>query len=427
MADLYAPTQGHTVVVVGGLLGSRPFAVETAARLGMRRIAAIDTALEDDLSGQAWQRIVPWTASKTRDSYERAADQLAQALRDEQVTGVVTFSDYCAGLAAMLAERLGVARVAAETLWTCRTKLGIYSLLQRSGSPYPPRVRVITPDSDLEACAHDVGLPAILRISHSASAVGVRLVSSVDEIREQAARLRAVPDAPENVLVSSFESEILLVEYLSGSEHDVDIVIAGGEPQFCFVTDNGPTDLPYFRETTHVFPSRLPRAQQDALKQAALRCLRDLGLRDGVYNVELRLTAGGPRLIEINLRMGGFYIREFALKLFGYDLSEAALRIACGLPPIAAASQPVGYLAGFIAFPSDHVDFQALPKDGVHLDCGDSPVTEYEQPMHFISLPGDSADAAIERAIATAPSLLGPARGAQVQAHLRAILHNHTP
>jgi carnosine synthase len=40
---------------------------------------------------------------------------------------------------------------------------------------------------------------------------------------------------------------------------------------------------------------------------AAHQCCTEIGLVDGVFNVEMKMTKTGPNLIEINARMGGFY------------------------------------------------------------------------------------------------------------------------
>jgi carnosine synthase len=49
------------------------------------------------------------------------------------------------------------------------------------------------------------------------------------------------------------------MEFIEGSEHDVDIVMFDGQTVAAFVTDNGPTRMPYFSETAAAMPSRLHR------------------------------------------------------------------------------------------------------------------------------------------------------------------------
>ena len=397
---------GLTVVVVGGRLSIWPFIADTGHRLGIRLIAAIKQDIEDDVGEQGWDRVLSWTARGPRTQYEKAADGLALALRGERVDGVVTFSDYCVPLAGMLAERLNVARCPADALWSCKSKFELYRLLHEAGSPYPPQARVLDSRVDLAACVEAVGLPAIVRISHGYGAIGTRLGSDLVEIAERLERVRSLSASPEYDF-SGFQQDVLLVEYLQGSEHDIDVVMMDGDARFWYVTDNGPTDLPYFRETTHLLPSRLPPSVQAQLFEASVSCLRALGLRQGVFNVEMRLTADGPRLIEINLRMGGFYIRKFTEYVWGYDLCEAAFRC---------------HLCGFMCFPSDTVSLADVPAVALNIDCGESAVTEYEVPMRMLSFPGATVAEAVHRAVESAPRILGKARGATVQGYLRSFL-----
>ncbi|XP_052214299.1 carnosine synthase 1-like [Dreissena polymorpha] len=96
------------------------------------------------------------------------------------------------------------------------------------------------------------------------------------------------------------------MEFYGGTEHDVDVVIYGNKLVGAFISDNGPTNFPSFRETAATMPSLLPPDRQAQLIVAAFKCCVDIGLSDGVFNVEMKMTARGPKLIEINGRMAGF-------------------------------------------------------------------------------------------------------------------------
>uniref|UniRef100_A0A8C5FK20 ATP-grasp domain-containing protein n=1 Tax=Gadus morhua TaxID=8049 RepID=A0A8C5FK20_GADMO len=142
-----------------------------------------------------------------------------------------------------------------------------------------------------------------------------------------------------------------LMEYVDGTEHDVDVVIF-----------NGPTRPPTFTETTAQMPSGLAPDKRGQLIRAAYHACLRCGLRDGVYNVELKIPELGPRLIEMNARMGGFYLRNWILQLYGVDLVLAAFMVACGVRPLlpSASDLPAGghHFAGVMCVVSQHL--QAL-------------------------------------------------------------------
>jgi carnosine synthase len=110
------------------------------------------------------------------------------------------------------------------------------------------------------------------------------------------------------------------MEYIEGTEHDVDIIIFQRQLIAAFVSDNGPTRQGRFTETPVLMPSCLLPDREGQLVTAAYQCCTEIGLVDGVFNVEMKMTKTGPNLIEINARMGGFYLRNWILTCYGIDL-----------------------------------------------------------------------------------------------------------
>jgi len=126
--------------------------------------------------------------------------------------------------------------------------------------------------------------------------------------------------------------ELMLEEYLDGPEVDCDLVLSQGQCVYGAVTDNWPTVEPYFNETGSNCPSLLPRDQQRALLDLSVASVRALGLKEGVFHVEAKMTTRGARLIEVNCRMGGGPVRDTNLLVWGVDLVEEHLMTAAGIP-----------------------------------------------------------------------------------------------
>jgi len=138
----------------------------------------------------------------------------------------------------------------------------------------------------------------------------------------------------------SFGGEVFLMEYLDGTEHDVDIVMFQGELVAALVTDNGPTRLPYFNETCACMPSNRHPDEVRSLVSGAYQCARAASLYNGAYNVEMKYTSKGPRLIEINARLGGFYLTNWAQKVFDVNLVRCVTQVCFGIRPIVPAVFP---------------------------------------------------------------------------------------
>jgi len=125
---------------------------------------------------------------------------------------------------------------------------------------------------------------------------------------------------------------MLLEQYLDGAEVDVDCVFSNGKWRYAAVSDNGPTLEPYFNETWAAWPSLLPKEQQAALRDLAVKSVEALGFTSGVFHVECKMTSTGPHLIEVNARMGGGPQHECNLRTWGVDLVEETIFCALGIP-----------------------------------------------------------------------------------------------
>ncbi|MGH0186869.1 UNVERIFIED_CONTAM: hypothetical protein FKN15_022789 [Acipenser sinensis] len=187
--------------------------------------------------------------------------------------------------------------------------------------------------ADVEKAARLVSFPAVMKLEYGSGAVGAKRVNSAEECQAHfekiSADLREETDYPG---------------------------IGLGWGNAMTVSDNGPTRVPGFTETAAAMPSYLRPDKRAQLVEAALRCCLGCGLTDGVFNVEMKMTPTGPRLIEINARMGGFYLRDWIRAVYGADLLFAAFAVACGLRPrIPEASPPLCHLIGVMCIVSQHL------------------------------------------------------------------------
>jgi hypothetical protein len=81
---------------------------------------------------------------------------------------------------------------------------------------------------------------------------------------------------------------MMLEEYLDGTEVDIDVVMSGKSAAYAKVTDNWPTLEPWFNETGDNAPSMFEKSQQHELMSLAVNTLRCMGLKLGVFHVEVR-------------------------------------------------------------------------------------------------------------------------------------------
>lgn len=349
---------------------------------------------------------------------EENARLLAELVRARglQLDGCFSYWDDCLVLTALLCQELGLpcSPPAAMRLAKQKSRTQLH-LLCRQGPPWPsPSLHAVPccsleSEADVERAVRQVPLPGVMKLEFGAGAVGVRLVEDAPQCHEHFSRivrdLQGEADHPGIGL--GWGNAMLLMEFVEGTEHDVDLVLFGGQLLAAFVSDNGPTRLPGFTETAACMPTGLAPEQEAQLVQAAFRCCLGCGLVDGVFNVELKLTRAGPRLIEINPRMGGFYLRDWILELYGVDLLLAAAMVACRLrPALPAHPRARGHLVGVMCLVSQHLQvlsstaiqeaLQALHDRGLlrfnlFLSLEEALVpSEYEEPYCSVACAGPS-------------------------------------
>ena len=197
-------------------------------------------------------------------------------------------------------------------------------------------------DVDEASCL--VGFPAVLKTENGSGGLSAQVVHSLKDAKKHFQLLQKVinaqPEDCDSTLLSSgywecFGSRYMLMEYLQGSEYCVDLAMFHGELLCAFVTDKGThgPDAGKFHHDICIIPTQLPRVKEAEVIQAAVDCCQGLGLQHGVFDVDIMLTASGPKLIEINARVGGFCQRDIILRCYGVDLLHLACFLACDVRP----------------------------------------------------------------------------------------------
>jgi biotin carboxylase len=97
------------------------------------------------------------------------------------------------------------------------------------------------------------------------------------------------------------------------------------------ITDKMVTELPYFVETGHTEPSRLPASAQEDIRWVTLAAVAALHLHNGPTHTEIKVTPDGAKLVEIAARLGGDFITSRLVPLSsGVDLIGCSLSSMLG-------------------------------------------------------------------------------------------------
>jgi carnosine synthase len=361
---------GRNVVVIGGADVRKRSLWESARAHGVRVIlvesmwpfppvVGLGSEIEDVI-------VIPRLHTDHTDEAEAAhCDEIVRKLAERGLRpdGVTTAWDECTVLAAMVAERLGLRGNPAVAQRRAKSKLGTYrALAERSPELVVPFIDLKTPQDVFSERARSIRYPAVVKWCHGVGALGTFAVASPAEAVDVATRLMALLEDPDAAVraypdmcfrFGGGDAGVVLMEFIPGTEHDVDLLLFDGKLIDAVVTDNANLP-PSCAETCALMPSALPEAQKEALIAAAYQACRSLGLTDGAVNAELMLSPIGPKVVEINGRMGGVYIAAWMKDIWSFDLPAAVFMIACGLDPIGRADRPQRcHIAGVTCFPGD--------------------------------------------------------------------------
>ncbi|XP_065694996.1 carnosine synthase 1 isoform X2 [Patagioenas fasciata] len=419
--------EGKDILLIGAGGVSKSFVWDAARDYGLR-IHLVESDPEHFAAGLV-QTFLPYDSREHRRDEEHA-ERVTELLRTRGLRphACLSYWDDCVVLAALVCQRLGLRSCSPSAIRVAKQKSRTHQHLQRCRHGCPPPAAFAVPcrrlqsHGDVERAAGTVPFPAVAKLEFGAGGVGVRLVENPGQCHQHAARLwRDLRDDADHPGIGlGWGNAMLLMEYVTGTEHDVDLVVFEGRLLGAWVSDNGPTRLPAFLETAACLPSCLPADRQAQLVRAALQCCLACGLRDGVFNVELKLGPAGPRLLEINPRMGGFYLRDWIREVYGPDLLLAAVLVALGTPPVLPARPaPRGHLVGVMCLGSEHgwtlggggglAALQALQSRGlVRLNrlfeetAGDG---EYEEPYLSVACSGETRAEACVRLLGLCQAL----------------------
>ncbi|KAK3586596.1 hypothetical protein CHS0354_027737 [Potamilus streckersoni] len=282
-----------------------------------------------------------------------------------KLDGCLTFWEDCVPLAAKLCHLLHLPGSTEKGALSAKNKSDTLAVVRKRTADIPhwPRTYLYTSwfsplrsQADIENVQKARKFPLIMKLEYGSSAVGVTLVRNADEMEEKYKEIRDAVQEPKDYfgIGLGHGNTLMVMEYLVGTEHDVDLIIHERKLVAAFVSDNGPTRGKTFTETAACMPSVLSYDKQRQLIVAAYQCCTELGLKNGVFNVEFKMEPTGPKLVEVNGRMGGFYLRDWVKKIYGIDLLLSAFEVACGFKPYVPDRIPKGQMMGIMCIPSLH-------------------------------------------------------------------------
>jgi hypothetical protein len=234
-----------------------------------------------------------------------------EALRGQNVEGILALGDRPAVAAAYCARGLGVPYNHPAAVKACRSKLRMREVFRDAGMRVP-WFRDLPVDPVPEPALLGISYPCVLKPLSLSASQGVVRANQREEFVAAAARIRRLLESPEIRSTREQNLDRMIVEgYIPGKEVAVEGLLTDGRLRVLAIFDKpDPLEGPYFEETIYVTPSRLPDEEQRAIEQCARDATRALGLSHGPVHAEFRINEDGVWPLEVAPRpIGGFCAR----------------------------------------------------------------------------------------------------------------------
>lgn len=261
------------------------------------------------------------------DDPSKAANMVQQELAGKTLQAVIGIDDSGVEAAAAIAEALQIKSNTHLAVATLHDKYRFRKLQQELGLPFPVFKPLQISNNRINR-QQQVEFPAVVKPTRLSGSRGVIRVDTAEQLDE-------IVDRINNIIrhskMDAAGINLLLEEYLEGSEHALEAMMDKGEAKVLAIFDKpDPLEGPYFEETIYVTPSRLPQnIQREFQRQVELIC-QQAGIINGPVHAEARVFRNTVTLLEVAPRSIGGSCGKVLRHALGMSLEELILRHALG-------------------------------------------------------------------------------------------------
>ena len=253
--------------------------------------------------------------------------KVVEAAKEYEVDGVMTLaSDMPMRTVAAVAKELSIVGISEDTAIKATNKALMRQSLKQYNVPIPRFFRV----SDYESYLSSAKQFTDKFIVKPADNSGSRGVFLVEHYTDKA----SIDYAYQYSKKYSRSGEIIVEEFMEGSEVSVEILCVDGLVNILAITDKLTSGEPRFVEMGHSQPTLLSSEIRKQIETVATAAVKAIGIENGPSHTEIIVTSEGPKIVELGARLGGDNITTHLVPLStGIDMVECCIRVALGERP----------------------------------------------------------------------------------------------
>lgn len=310
------------VVFVTWKAGNAP-AFEAAKRLGhhvtLVRSLAMEQSQNVDFDASPYARFVDRVHVLEDATDPDALRECVLAVHARRpIDGFVATVDALVVPVARIAEEIGVPFTDARAAETAKQKNRCREVLAAAGVD-TTRHAVVGGFREAAGFAAATGYPVVVKPARGSGSEGAHVVADEERLREV---LHRAGDG------DAYAAGVLVEEYLSGRFLSAEIGLARGRFLRLAVSERSTWHRHEALETGTTIPAGIGADEHDRVMEFAEAVVGALGLRLGVFHVEVMLGEDGtPRLIEVNPRIMGSCLPNLFTLAGGGDIFELLVRV----------------------------------------------------------------------------------------------------
>lgn len=248
--------------------------------------------------------------------------------KEVQVDAVITCADMPVRTVAAVAKELNLPAISVENSFKATNKILMREALKKHGVPIPYFYKAANEEEFFKAVQEvsKLGYKCIVKPADNSGSRGVSLIDRYD-----VEYLREIYEYSKS---SSRCGEVIVEEFMEGSEVCVETLSYEGECYPIQITDKITTGAPYFVEMGHSQPSQHPIDVQEKIRKVAIEANMAIGNYNGSSCTEVKITKDGVKVVELGARLAGDYMTSDLVPLStGVNMEESIIKIALGEKP----------------------------------------------------------------------------------------------
>jgi len=307
-------------------------AEKTLAILGASRLYSgyIDAARRMGFRVLVFDRNQNAFGARKADMFEHVditdKDGVLKCCKQRRISGILAVNDYGVETQSHVAQAMGLSGLPSEIAANCVNKEIMRLLWQKAGLPTPFFRKAITFEDVSLAAKQGPGYPYVLKPVNSRGG-GQRGVSIAYSGKDLQYAFSFAQEAYPDV-------EVLIEEYLIGSEHTLEAFVWKGHVHVLAMSDRIKVNEVFRVDKTIVYPTSLPSDKIEKASEMAAKLILAIGIENGPVHLEFCCTEQGVIPFELGARGGGGVISTHIVPyVTGVDFPGAMIRWVTGSDP----------------------------------------------------------------------------------------------